>query len=255
MHLRISPVLIAFATAQAAVEIVPPSPYMSSPPPVQADTSEIDPGRKPRILTVEPGTDEVWYSDWDLVTDRSPSGPLDVKGPRAGRQEFRVAFNNRGWPTELTYFDTKANPRWTKMFRYPARFPAGPGDVPFTASWINTQGAPISMAKLAATYKATTWKLGQKKYQVSDLLGEPLLVKTSGGGFGGAAETWIYLVDNQLASFHFNKDNSLVSLPEFDVPKVETPVVAPTPTPASAVDSANKAKPTTTTTKQKPAKK
>ena len=82
MLLRLSPFLMAFATAQA-VEIIPPSPYMSSPPPVQADTSVVDPGRKPQTLTVEPGIREQWYADWNLVTDRPVSGPLEH--PR-GRQ-------------------------------------------------------------------------------------------------------------------------------------------------------------------------
>jgi hypothetical protein len=251
MHLRIPHVLIAFAAANA-VDIVPPSPYMSSPPPVQADTTEVDPGRKPRILTVEPGIEEQWFTDWDLVADRSSSGPTDVTGPRVGRHSYRVAFNNHGWPTEINYFDVKGNARWTKLFRYPSPIPAGPGDVAFTVSWIGSQGSAISMTRISATYKSATWKVGQKKYQVSDLLGEPLLVTSSGGGIAGSAETWVYLVDGKEARFSFNKDNGLVALPEIASPKVESTLAKPT---VSPVDTATKAKATTATAKQKPAKK
>jgi hypothetical protein len=243
MHLRISHVLIAFATAHA-VDIVPPSPYMSSPPPVQADTTEVDPGRKPRIFTVEPGSEELWFTDWNLVSDHPVSGPTDVKGPRAGRHSYRVAFNNRGWPIEINYFDQKGDARWTKLFRYPSQIPAGPGDVPFTANWISSQGTAISMTKLAAAYKSTNWKLGQKKYQVSDVLGEPLQVLSNGGGITGSAETWVYLVDGQEARFSFNKDNGLVAQPELGAPKVvETPKAVGAPqnaVPAKADTTAKK---------------
>src|ERR1019366_3412511 len=139
MRLRLSPFLMAFAAA-GAVEIIPPSPYMSSPPPVQADTSVIDPGRKPQILTVEPGLQEQWYSDWDLVTDRPSTAPLEVTAPRKGSVTFRVAFNDHGWPTEVGYYDVNGKPRWTKLFRYPTKLPAGPGDVSFVPTWINSKG-------------------------------------------------------------------------------------------------------------------
>jgi len=237
MRLRLSPFLMAFATAQA-VEIVPPSPYMSSPPPVQADTSVIDPGRKPHTVTVEPGVMEQWYADWNLATDRPTAGPLDISAPRSGSVTFRVAFNDHGWPTEVAYYDVKGNPRWTKLFRYPVKLPAGPGDVSFAETWINSKGAAISMSKLSETYKATTWKVGEKKYKVSDLLGEPLLVESLTGSGNGAAETWTYLVDGSEVVFSFNKDNHLISAPTSVVAKpevVKTPAAVTAPATAPSV--------------------
>lgn len=244
MRLRLSPFLMAFAAAQA-VEIVPPSPYMSSPPPVQADTSVIDPGRKPRTLTVEPGIKEQWYADWNLETDRPTAAALEITAPRSGSVTFRVAFNDHGWPTEVGYYDPKGNPRWTKLFRYPVKIPAGPGDVSFVATWINSKGAAISMSALAETYKATAWKVGERKYKVSDLLGEPLLVQSRNGSGNGAVETWSYLVDGKEVVFSFNKDNLLMSLPNVVEAKAEAKVEAPAASPAvaPAATSADKEKP------------
>lgn len=246
MRLGLSPFLMAFATAQA-VEIIPPSPYMSSPPPVQADTSVIDPGRKPSILTVEPGIQEQWYADWNLVTDRSSSAPLEITAPRSGRGTFRVAFNDHGWPTEVSYFDSKANPRWTKLFRYPTKLPPGSGDVSFASTWISANGAAISMTKISDTYKSTTWKVGQRKYKVSDQLGEPLIVETGYGVGKGVAEAWRYLVDGKEIIFSFDKDNLLMSVPgapeaTVEAPKLVAPVVAPAPVDSVKPSKKKKAK-------------
>ena len=240
MRLRLSPFLMAFATAQA-VEIIPPSPYMSSPPPVQADTSVVDPGRKPQTLTVEPGIREQWYADWNLVTDKPSAGPLDITAPRSGSVTFRVAFNDHGWPTEVGYYDVKGKPRWTKLFRYPVKIPAGSGDVSFVPTWINSRGEAISMSKLSDTYKATEWKAGLRKYKISDLLGEPLLVGTHSGA--GPAETWSYLVDGKEVVFAINGDNQLVAPPTDAAPKVEPPKpAAPAPTPAEVEKPSTKKK-------------
>jgi hypothetical protein len=240
MRLRLSPFLMAFAAA-GAVEIIPPSPYMSSPPPVQADTSVIDPGRKPQILTVEPGLQEQWYSDWDLVTDRPSTAPLEVTAPRKGSVTFRVAFNDHGWPTEVGYYDVNGKPRWTKLFRYPTKLPAGPGDVSFVPTWINSKGDAISMSKVSETYKATEWKAGLRKYKISDLLGEPLLVESHTGN--GPAETWSYLVDGKEVVFPINKDNQLISAPAAVEPKVEAAKPAtPAPTPAAVETPTTKKK-------------
>ena len=232
MRLSLTPFLMAFAAAQA-VEIVPPSPYMSSPPPVQADTSVIDPGRKPQTLTVEPGIKEQWYAGWNLETDHPSGAPLDVSSPRSGSVTFRVAFNDHGWPTEVGYYDVKGNPRWTKLFRYPVKLPSGPGDVSFVPTWISSKGDAISMSKLGETYKSTAWKVGEKKYKVSDRLGEPLLVDSHPAN--GSAETWSYLVDGKEVVFSFNSDNQLLSAPASAEPKVEAAKPSTPETPAAPV--------------------
>jgi hypothetical protein len=241
MRLRPWQILLV-ASAAFAVEIVPPSPYMSSPPPAQADTTVIDAGRKPRTATVEPGVTEVWYPDWNLASDR-PVGTetVEAKAPMRNHKTFRVAYNDHGWPSEISYFDAKGEMRWTKLFRYPAKIPSGPGDVPFTSIWISAKaGGTINMTKLAEAYKGATWHVKQRKYQVSDLLGEPLVVDSRDGGLSGSAETWVYLIDGKEVRFNFDKDNALVELPGTEAP---APVVAPkTETVKPSVDSA-KAKP------------
>jgi hypothetical protein len=225
MRLRLSPVLMAFAAAQA-VEIVPPSPYMSSPPPVQADTSVIDPGRAPKLYTVEPGIKEQWFSGWNLTGDHPLSAPLGIEAPQRDKVTFHVAFNDHGWPTDVNYFDASGSPRWTKLFRYPTKIAAGPGDVSFTTTWINSNGEVVSMSDIASTFKSTSWKVGFKKYKVSDLLGEPMLVDRQTGS-GGVAEVWSYLVDGREVRFSFDKDNKLVALPVYAEAAAPAEVVTP----------------------------
>jgi len=261
-YLFASVVLVASAFAQVKIE--PPSPYMSSPPPSQADTTVIDPGRKPNCET-QLGLAEAWYADWNLTTDRPSSPPLENKAPRRSMPTFRVAFDDNGWPTEVVYYDAKARPRWTKLFRYPARIPAGPGVVPYTVSWIGSNGKAILMSKVADAFKAAKWALTMKKYDVSDALGEPLLIEVNSVGttFSANAETWVYWIDGQEARFTFDKDNKLTELPKLGAAPVkvqfepEKPapavVAAPTPVVKPAVDTvkpkAPEAKPAPASTK------
>jgi hypothetical protein len=247
LHHVLVPAILA-VSAFAEVKIEQPSPYMSSPPPAAADTTVVDPGRKPNC-EVQPGLTEAYYADWNLKTDRPSAGPLDVKGPRKGMATFRAAFDDNGWPTEVAYYDAKMRPRWTKLFKYPAQIPAGPGDVPYTANWIGANGRAIPMAKLVEQYKAAHWSIGMKKYEVGDLLGEPLIVESNAAGsaFSGKPETWIYFIDGAEARFAFDKDNRLVALPT----AVASEAVATT-APAASIDSA-KAKPAATPVKHEAA--
>lgn len=213
MHHLLVPAILS-VSAFAEVKIEQPSPYMSSPPPALADTTVVDPGRKPNC-EVQPGLSEAYYADWNLATDRPSAGPLDAKGPRKGVPTFRAAFDDNGWPTELTYYDAKMRPHWTKLFKYPAKIPAGPGDVPYTANWIGSNGRAIQMGKIAEKYKSVSWRVGMKKYEVGDLLGEPLIIEklAAGSAFSGKPETWVYWIDAQEIRFVFDKDNRLVQLP------------------------------------------
>lgn len=232
--------LAVLPVAVSAVEIVPPSPYMSSPPPAMADTTVVDPGRKPKTVTVEPGTDEVWYADWSLVGDRPTSAEvLAIKAPRQGRRTFRAAFNDHGWPTEVSYFDAKGNMKWTKLFRYPTRIPSGPGDVPFTTTWISSKGGAINLAKVSESYRSGNWHLGQRKYEVSDRLGEPLLVESGESGLSGSAETWVYLVDGKEVRFAFDKNNSLLALPGEPAPAAVVPAAVTKPDTAKSKPAAS----------------
>jgi len=224
------------ATAFAEVKIEPPSPYMSSPPPSQADTTVIDPDRKPNCET-QPGLAEAWYADWNLTTDRPSGKPLENKAPRRGMPTFRVAFDDNGWPTEVVYYDAKGRPHWTKMFRYPARIPSGPGVVPYTTNWIGSNGKAISMSKVADAYKAGKWATTMKKYDVSDALGEPLIIEVNSVGttFSANAETWVYWIDGQEARFAFDKDNRLTALPTLGPAPAKVQFEAEKPAPAPVV--------------------
>ncbi len=237
-------------TGHAEVKIVQPSPYMSSPPPSQADTTVIDPGRKPNCET-QPGLQEAWYADWNLTTDRPSSGPLDVKGPRRNAPTIRAGFDDNGWPTDVVYYDTKGRPRWTKLFKYPARIPSGPGDVPYQVNWIGSNGKAIQLSKVTEGYKKAKWEIGMKKYEVGDFLGEPLIVDVtpSGTTFSSDAETWVYWIDGQEVRFPFDKDNRLIALPKAG----NAPAAAstkPDSKPSNAkIDTAKPAKPATDSVK------
>lgn len=230
------PALLAVA-AFAEVKIEQPSPYMSSPPPAPADTTVVDPGRKPNC-EVQPGLTEAYYDNWSITTDRPTAGPLDVKAPRKGIPTFRAAFDDNGWPTEVVYYDAKMRPRWTKLFKYPAKIPSGPGDVPYTANWIGSNGKALQMDKIAEQYKAAHWSIGMKKYEVGDLLGEPLIIEITGSGsaFSSKPETWVYWIDGTEARFAFDKDNRLTALP---TAAAATPAAVAVP----AVADSSKAKP------------
>ncbi len=228
----------------AEVKIEPPSPYMSSPPPAEADTTVIDPGRKPNCET-QPGLAEAWYADWNLSTDRPSAAPLQVAGPRRNMPTFRAAFDDNGWPTEVVYYDAKGKPRWTKMFKYPARIPAGPGVVPYTANWIGSNGKAIQMEQVASAYKGAKWEVAMRKYQVGDAMGEPLIIEVTSVGttFSAKAETWVYLVDGREVRFSFDKDNRLVSLPVVGAEPPPQPVYAKaTPPKAESVKTEKPAK-------------
>ncbi len=241
LHSFIAPVFLA-AVVFAEVKIEQPSPYMSSPPPAPADTTVVDPGRKPNC-EVQPGRTEGYYADWNLATDRPSGAPLEIDGPRKGMGTFRAAFDDNGWPTELAYFDGKGRARWTKLFKYPAQIPSGPGDVPYISSWIGSTGKAIAMTKIAEHFKATSWAIGMKKYEVGDLLGEPLIVEVGqgGGAFSGKPETWLYLIDGQEVRFPFDKNNRLVQVPQAGV---KTEAAKSAPVAPIAADTA-KAKPAT----------
>lgn len=228
--MRLSPLIVpAFlaVVAHAQVKIEPPSPYMSSPPPAEADTTVIDPGRKPNCET-QPGLAEAWYADWNLSTDRPSAAPLQISGPRRNMHTFRAAFDDNGWPTEVVHYDAKGKPRWTKLFRYPARIPAGPGGVPYTANWIGSNGKAIQMDQVASAYKQGKWEVAMRKYQVGDALGEPLIIEVTSVGttFSAKAETWVYLIDGREVRFSFDKDNRLVSLPVVGAEPPPQPVLA-----------------------------
>lgn len=240
MRLRqlIVPAALA-VVVHAEVKIEPPSPYMSSPPPAEADTTVIDPGRKPRC-EVQPGLSEAWYADWNLSTDKPSGKPLEVNAPRRNNPTFRAAFDDNGWPTELVYYDAKGRPRWTKMFKYPKRIPAGPGEVPYTGSWIGSNGKAIQMDQISQAFKAGKWEESMRKYQVGDVLGEPLMIEVTSVGttFSAKAETWVYLVDGREVRFSFDKDNRLTALPVLGEAPAPQPVLkfveAPKPAPEPA---------------------
>lgn len=223
--LRRSVVLLAMlaGVSLAEVRIRPPSPYMSSPPP-PVDTTPLDANRKPSCEVVAAGTTEQWYGDWNLVSDKSPSGAIQISGPRKGGVSFRAAFDNRGWITELTYYDARKKERWTKLFSYPPRIPAGPGEVPYTVTWSKADGSLIDVKGFEAKLAAKSLPAGTRKIAMLDAYGEPfLMVPESDGG-----ETWVYATSKEERKFRFDRKDKLVDAP------ASTPTPAPAPAPAAA---------------------
>ena len=218
--------LAALASVSLAeVRIRPPSPYMSSPPP-PVDTTPLDPNRKPACEVVASGTTEQWYGDWNLIANKSPSGPIQVSEPRKGKVSFHASFDNRGWITELTYYDARKKERWTKLFTYPARIPAGPGDVPVTVVWSKADGSLIDL-KASEANLAKGVAPGSRKMAVLDALGEPyVMIPEDDGG-----ETWVYATSTEERRFRFDKKGKLM-----DAPAAAPAVVpaAPAVAPASA---------------------
>lgn len=227
--LRRSVVLLALlaGVSLAEVRIRPPSPYMSSPPP-PVDTTPLDPNRKPTVEIVASGITEQWYADWNLVTDKSPSGPIQVSGPRKGEVTFHAQFDNRGWITELTYFDARKKERWTKLFTYPPRIPAGPGEVPVSIVWSKADGSLIDLKALESSL-ANGVPAGSRKMSVLDAYGEPfIMIPESDGG-----ETWVYATSKEERRFRFDKKGKLLDAP------ATAPATAPAAAPAAAAPAAD----------------
>lgn len=227
--LRRSVVVLAVlaGVSLAEVRIRPPSPYMSSPPP-PVDTTPLHPDRKPSCEIAAAGTTEQWYSDWNLVTDKSPSGPIQATEPRKGDITFRASFDNRGWITELTYYDARKKERWTKLFSYPPRIPAGPGDVPYTTTWSKADGSLIDVKAVEAKLASKSIAAGSRKMALLDAYGEPfLMIPESDKG-----ETWVYATSKEERRFRFDKKDKLMDAP------AATPAPAPAAAPAAEAPAA-----------------
>jgi len=198
----------------AEVHIRPPGPYMSSPPPA-VDTTPLDPNRKPTVEVVAAGTTEQWYGDWNLVADKSPSGPIQITEPRKGAVSYKASFDPRGWITELVHYDVRRKERWTKLFTYPARIPAGPGDVSVAITWSKADGSLYDLkqieANLAKGVPSNTKKLG-----LLDLVGEPFVILPEADG----GETWVYATTKEERRFRFDKKGKMSEAP---VPAAATP--------------------------------
>lgn len=211
---------IAAGVALAQVQIRPPGPYMSSPPP-PVDTTPLDPNRRPTVEIAPVGVQEQWYGDWNLVTDKSPSGPIQVSAPRKGELTFRATFDSRGWITELVHYDARRKERWTKLFTYPARIPAGPGEVPVTITWSRADGSLFDLkaleANIAKGVPPTTRKL-----DLLDLLGEPFLVVPE----ADRGETWVYATAKEERRFRYDRKGKL----QEDAPLAPATPPAVTPT-------------------------
>jgi hypothetical protein len=194
----------------------------SPPPPV--DTTPLDANRKPKVEIAPQGVTEQWYGDWDLVGDKSPAGPIQISKPRKGDVSYQASFDQRGWITQLVHFDARGKERWTKLFTYPSRIPAGPGEVPVTINWSKADGSLFDLraieAGLAKGVPASTKKIG-----LLDLIGDPFVMKPESDG----GETWIYATTTAEHRFRFDKKGRLMEAPAA-APVVAAPVSAPVAT-------------------------
>lgn len=235
MFRRFAFILALLASVSLAeVRIRPPGPYMSSPPP-PVDTTPLDPNRKPHVEIVAQGITEQWYADWDLVNDKSPSGPIQVTSPKKGEVTFYARFDNRGWVTELTHYDVRKKERWTKLFSYPPRIPAGPGDVPVTVTWYRADGTLIDLKELEAKM-GESFDEGTGKMKIYDAIGEPMVMLPE----PGKMETWIYATDKSERRFKFDKKGRLV---QSSSGGSSAPAAAPAPAAAEPVAPAPAAEP------------
>ncbi len=64
------------------------------------------------------GQDQAWFPDWDLKTDRSPSGPLPLKSFQRHQPRFQGLFDDKGWLSEVRFIDGYGSVRWTRVFVY-----------------------------------------------------------------------------------------------------------------------------------------
>lgn len=220
--LRRTAILLALAAgvSLAQVQIRPPGPYMSSPPP-PVDTTPLDPNRKPTVEIVPVGVQEQWYGDWDLVKDKSISGPIQVTAPRKGALTFHATFDSRGWITELVHYDVRRKERWTKLFTYPARIPAGPGEVPVTITWSRADGSLFDLKSLEANLGKGV-SPSTKKLDLLDLLGEPFLVVPESDG----GETWVYATSKEERRFRYDKKGKLQAEAAPAAPAAPAPAAA-----------------------------
>lgn len=203
----------------AEVRIKPPGPYMYSPPP-PVDTTPLDPNRKPTVEIAPQGVTEQWYGDWDLVADKSPSGPIQISKPRKGDISFQASFDQRGWITQLVHFDARGKERWTKLFTYPSRIPAGPGEVPVTINWSKADGSLYDLKAIEAGV-AKGVPANTKKIALLDLIGDPFVMKPESDG----GETWIYATATAEHRFRFDRKGRLAAS-ESPVASSAAPVAA-----------------------------
>jgi hypothetical protein len=159
------------------------------------------------------GTEQAWFSDWDLSTDRSPSGPKDKSALRRGAPRFLGIFDERGWIAELRYYDMHGNQRWSRIFNYPVVPKGTPKDaaVAYTAAFYDPSGEPLDRdaAEKLARENGRGWTPGHTRFEVQDALGEALIIfPTADGG-----ETWSYFDGKQELKFNFSKQGKLVSSP------------------------------------------
>jgi len=224
--LRRSALLLALVAGACLAEtrIKPPGPYMYSPPP-PVDTTPLDANRKPKVEIAAQGVTEQWYGDWDLVADKSPSGPIQITKPRKGDISFQASFDQRGWITQLVHFDARGKERWTKLFTYPSRIPAGPGDVPVTVNWSKADGSLFDLKAIEAALSKGV-PPATKKLGLLDLVGDPFVMKPESDG----GETWIYATATAERRFRFDKKGRLM--------ESAAPAAAAPAAPAAAVDSA-----------------
>jgi hypothetical protein len=171
------------------------------------DSSSLKGPRPPTEIRF--GTEQAWFVDWNLSTDRSPSGPIDRAAIRRGAPRFLGIFDERGWITELRYMDARGNHRWSRIFTY--KMPVkGSTDtsIAFVSGFYDPKGDPLERddAEKNVRDNGRGWATGHTRYEVRDALGEALMnFPTTDGG-----ETWVYFDGKDEIKFTFDKQGKLV---------------------------------------------
>jgi len=159
------------------------------------------------------GTEQAFFADWDLSTDHSPSGPQEKSAIPRSMPRFLGIFDERGWISELRYFDARNNHRWTRVFTYkvPAKNSKDTG-VSYIANFYDPKGEPLERDEWekAARDNGRGWAPGHTRFEVRDVLGEALtIIPTADGG-----ESWSYFDGKSELKFVFDKQGKLVEAPK-----------------------------------------
>ena len=175
------------------------------------------------------GKDQVWFADWDLKTDRSPSGPKAKEAFLRGQPRFLGIFNEKGWITELRFLDHRGNVRWSRAFTYKVPEKKAPASTPvtWTADFYDANGDPLERD---ASVKATrelghSFAIGARRMDVHDALGDALEIFPQPDG----GDLWVYYDGAEELRFRFDKNGSLVESPKASAKATaQAPVTSPT---------------------------
>ncbi len=158
------------------------------------------------------GIEQAWFADWNLSKDQSPSGPVEKASLKRGQSRFLGIFDERGWISELRYYDARNNHRWTRVFTYKVPAKNTPSaEVTWMANFYDATGEPLERDVAEKTVRdyGYGWTPGHTRFELKDALGDALIIQPSPDG----GETWTYFDGKFELKFRFDKEGKLVEAP------------------------------------------